>query len=176
MSRLTLPKHARAALDEQAKLDGTFRHSLQADSVSLNAVLTVEQGEPSIIARLSVCGRTTQSTFPRRPDSGELLALFIEATANDDFQEGPEAEAPHEVSAMAQILQTAISAGRGAFDLPLDDLDVCLRMRGQQAILDVNDVARMVLHLPQHRQAAYEMLTRNVQRFLAGYRAARDAA
>lgn len=176
MSRLTLPKQARAALDLQAKLNGTFSHDLRADSASLSAFVTIEQCESTVAARVDLCGRTTRTTLPRRPDTGEHLALFIEATANDDFQEDPEEEEPHQVNEFEQILRTAISAGRGTYDLPLDDVDACLRMQGTLAILDVNDRARMALRLPLHRQAAYDMLSSNAHQFLAGYRAARDAA
>lgn len=180
--RLTLSASARAGLEWQAEANGTFTHTLRAGALAVTAYITVEQCSAAIAVRVEIADRVGSITLARRPDAGQRIARFVEEQANGDSSSCvPEPDEYELIDEMERTLREAIRLGRGVYDLPIDDIeDTCLQIRqgraGFLATLRVNEANWMMLRLPLHRQAAYEMLASNVHQFLAGYRAARDAA
>ncbi|MNE84709.1 hypothetical protein D3C80_1816430 [compost metagenome] len=86
-----------------------------------------------------------------------------------------------ECSETERALREAVRLGHGSHHLPVEDIDtLCLELhshpRGPMATLTADGGATLKLGLPADPQAAYERLVTSVQQFIAGYRAARDAA
>lgn len=86
-----------------------------------------------------------------------------------------------ECSETERALREAVRLGHGSHHLPVDDIDTLRlelhsHLRGPMATLTANGGATLKLGLPADPQAAYERLVTSVQQFIAGYRAARDAA
>lgn len=86
-----------------------------------------------------------------------------------------------ECSETERALREAVRLGHGSHHLPVEDIDTLRlelhsHLRGPMATLTADGGATLKLGLPADPQAAYERLVTSVQQFIAGYRAARDAA
>lgn len=182
MSRLQLSANAGVRLRAQLNLSGTFTHTLHnANRVSMQARVTIEPCSAAIHVRVEM-GRSCNSlTLDRRNGSNPArLARFIESIANGECPLGIPEPGEHELASDMEIaLRSAIGRGRGTHDLPVEDLEVCLRMRtgwGGEARAELEvEGTRLGMVLPANREQAYRELERKVGQLIASHRAAQAA-
>lgn len=176
MTHLTLSPAARARLQAQINLNGTFNHTLTNDErVRVNAVVNVEQCSQAIRVSVMTGPSTSCITLDRTAaNNGYRVARFITETANGWPCTVP-AVGEHElVDDMELTLRETLSMRRGTHYLPIDDLDVSVQVfergAGLVANLQADDV-QFSCWLPQNREPAYQELCRQTARFIQALRA-----
>lgn len=173
--KLSLNSHARLAA--QVALTGTFEHTLRNDQgVASTVKVDVLQCSNAVSVMVRAGSSNTGATFAR-PVCPRRTARLIESVANGmPFSDAPFEEECALISEIELILREAIQSQRGTYWLsPDDDLEVELLMQPSQASLRIGET-KMDMHLPVDRDAAYDRLSDNLQRFLDAVRATAQAA
>ncbi|MCY1361739.1 hypothetical protein D9M69_484170 [compost metagenome] len=114
----------------------------------------------------------------RNRNNADRVARFLTALANGYRTNVPDAGEHELLDEVEDTLRRAITQGRGAFQVPLEDLDIWLTISRKDANyavqLDADDV-RVHSQIPLHRPAAYRELEAFVYGFVQSYRASQAA-
>lgn len=184
MNTLNLSPDARSQLAGQVTQNGTFIHSLRADSglICATAYVVIEQCSNAVSVRVELGDSVNTITLANRKDTAERVALFLEELATGVTPSSvPEVDEYLLVSDMESVLRDAVRLRKGAYHLPADGVEHLGLLLHPSSSDPSRTVFRFELDsvgltlpllLPSDRVLAYELLSGCVQELIANYRSA----